>query len=509
MTNVKHNDKIIFSEDENISNFNKLKGPAIIEFYTYDEILLYECKFPINTPIKEIIKDFVAKTTAKFSKNTLNKENLSFFLKDSQLYEKIEAGEKLVEYYLTKIKDTALMIMEAEENITPGGYHSTVRVKSRYLKIYVQNGKRFNHISKNLDKYIIENTYLIGKPIINELKYYIYNKKTKESKIIKCSREDFNKINIKYFSRMSVYCNAKNFIYIYECIDNSNNNYGYNCNFGNSNKFFEINLITHKIDMISLKFPKRILHSMIFIPECYIFIVGGIDTKKVLVYKMRPGNENYEEYPYQLPYPLLEPSLITINNQYLYAFENSSVRFKIVRTNFVFATPFEEINTKALIDINQKFFGLIKFENRNSILFLGGQILNLPLCKTKNCFEFDYNSNQLALSEREFINFDFGEKAFIPMEKNIYMQIAELKIDKLNVLKVILFYTSNSIQEDIDEKDNKNNNINNDEQKKPRYREGGFESIKSNDIKITVDPNIISLVGTSSVDDIGIPLYNN
>ena len=89
------------------------------------------------------------------------------------------------------------------------------------------------------------------------------------------------------------------------------------------------------------------------------------------------------------------------------------------------------------------------------------------------------------------------------------MQIAELKIDKLNVLKVILFYTSNSIQEDIDEKDNKNNNINNDEQKKPRYREGGFESIKSNDIKITVDPNIISLVGTSSVDDIGIPLYNN
>ena len=508
LTDIKSNDNNLLTEDDNISNFNKLKGPAKIEFYTYDEKLLYECKFPINTPVKDIIKDFVAKTTVKFSKNSLNKENLSFFLKNSQLYEKIDVGEKLVEYYLTKIKDTALMIMEAGEKITSEGYHSTVRVKSRYLKIYVQNEKRFNHIAKNIDEYIIENTYLIGKPIINELKYYIYNKRTKESKIIKCSREDFNKINIKYFSRMSVYCNAKNFIYVYECLDNPNTNYGYNGNFENiSNKFFEINLITHKIDMISLKFPKRILHSMIFIPECYIFIVGGKDTKKVLVYKMRPGNENYEEYPYLLPDTLLEPSLITVNNQYLYAFENSSVRFKIVRTNFVFATPFEEINTKTLIDINQKFFGLVKFENRNSILFLGGQILNLPLCKSKNCFEFDYNSNQLTLSEREFINFDFGEKAFIPMEKNIYMQIAELKIDKLYVQKVILFYTATSIQED--EKDNDKNSTNKNEQKKPRYREGGFQSIKSNDIKITVGSNIISLVGTSSVGDIGIPLYDN
>ena len=437
-------------------------------------------------------------------KNSLNKDNLSFFLKNSQLYEKIEIGEKLVEYFLTKIKDTALMIMEAEGKVSYEGRPSTFRVKSRYLKIYVQNEKRFNHIANNLDEYIIENTYLIGKPIINELKYYIYNKRTKESKIIKCTKNDLNKINIKYFSRMSVYCNAKNFIYIYECTDNPNNNHGNNCN-----KFFEINLITHKIDMISLKFPKRILHSMIFIPECYIFIVGGKDTKKVLVYRMKPGNENYEEYPYQLPYPLLEPSLITINNQFLYAFENSSVRFKIVKTNFVFATPFEEIKTKDFIDINQKFFGLVKFENRNSILFLGGQILNFSFCKTKNCFEFNYDLNQLTLSEREFINFDFGEKAFIPMEKNIYMQIVEIKTDKLYIQKVIHFNTSNSIQ-DIDENEKENGDgINNNEQKKPRYREGGFQSIKSNDIKITVASNIISLVGTSSVDDIGIPLYNN
>ena len=477
---------------------------AKIGFYTYDEKLLYECKYSYDTRIQQIIKDFLSKHSLNSSENSLNKENLSFFLKNSQIYEKLEVDKKSILYYLARIKDTTLMIMEANESKSDKSDKSDNSrlkpVKSAYLKIYVQNEKRFNHIPKNIDEYIIENTYLIGKPIINELKYYIYNKRTKESKIIRCTKDDYNKINIKYFSRNSVYCNANNCVYVYECVDNINNNYGFNCNYDNSNKFFEINLITHKIDMISLKFPKRILHSMIFIPECYIFILGGKDTRQVLVYKMRPGNENYEDYPHLLPSPLLEPSLIVINNQFLYAFENSTVRFKIVRTNFVVVSPFEEINTKDYIVINQKFFGLVKFDTKNSILFLGGQILNLPLCKTKKCFEFDYSSNLLTLSKRDFQDFDFGEKTFIPMEKGIYMQIAELKVNNKYIQKVVYFYSE--IPFDNKEKDNS-------VKKGPRYRGGGFESVQSNEVKISVAPNIISLVGENSIPEIGIPLYNN
>ena len=490
--------KKTFKESDSSSKFNKLKYTAKIEFCTHDEKILYQCQYPFNTPIKEIIKDFITKNSLTISNNSLNKENLAFYIKNSQIYEKLELGQKSIEYYLTNLKDTALMIMEAEEKNNSKSLSTTNIIKSRQLKLYVQNEKRFNHISKNINEYIIENTYLIGKPIINELKYYIYNKRTKESKIIKCTKDESKKINIKYFSRMTVYCNAKNNIYIYECVDNSNNNYGINC----KNKFFEINLINHKINIISLKFPKRLLHSMIFIPECYIFIVGGKDTKKVLIYKIRLDNENYEEYPHLLPCQLLEPSLITINNQYLYAFENSSVTFHIVRTNFLLETPFEEINTKDYIIINQKFFGLVKFESKNSILFLGGQILNLPICKTKKCFEFDYNSNQLILSERDFQNFDFAEKTFIPMEKEAYMQIADINDDNKKFQKVILFYSQ--LKEDNFEKEKDNNT-----QKEPRFREGGFESIKSNEIKITVASNIISLIGSNETNDIGIPLYNN
>lgn len=480
---------------ENNETFNCHNLPAEIGFYTYDEKLLYENKYPFNTPIKQIIKDFINKQSLDISKNSLNKENLAFYLKNSQIFEQLEVDTKFILYYLTRIKDTTLMIMEANKTISEdSGPNSIQSIKSTYLKIYVQNEKRFVHITKNIEQYIIDNTYLIGKPIINELKYYIFNKKSKESKIIKCTKDDYNKIKIKYFSRNTVYCNANNCIYVYECFDN---------NYKPCNHFFKINLITHKIDIISLKFPKRILHSMIFIPESYIFIIGGKDTKKVLVYKIKPYNDNYEEYPHLLPSQLLEPSLIIINNQFLYAFENSTVRFKIFKTNFVLVTPFEEINTKDYSVVNQKFFGLVKFENRNTILFLGGQILSLPLCKTKKCFEFEYNSNKLTLSERDFKEFDFAEKTFIPMEKGIYMQIAELKIDENYIQKTVLFYSEIPNDNQEKEKDNTNKGL-------PRFREGGFESVKSNEIKITVAPNIISLVGTnSSIDEIGIPLYNN
>ena len=46
---------------------------------------------------------------------------------------------------------------------------------------------------------------------------------------------------------------------------------------------------------------------------------------------------------------------------------------------------------------------------------------------------------------------------------------------------------------------------------KPKYRESGLKSFNSNDLKINVPENVISLVGTdSSYDDMPIvPLYNN
>ena len=86
---------------------------------------------------------------------------------------------------------------------------------------------------------------------------------------------------------------------------------------------------------------------MIFIPEKYIFIIGGKykkEIKEVLIYKIKEENYSYEKYPHLLPYELLEPSLIMINNKFLYAFENSKEKFKVVKCNVTEISPFEDIN---------------------------------------------------------------------------------------------------------------------------------------------------------------------
>ena len=478
---------------------NTDKGIAKVGFYTYDEKLLYEYQCQLNTSIKDVINNFVSNNSYILIQNSLNYNNLSFYIKSSQIFQEIDSDNRLVLSLLTNYQVSTVVLMQ--KNLDKSNKNSKDFQSSRYLKIYVQNEKRFNHLSDNMDEYIIKNTNFIGKPIINELKYFIFNKNTQETKIVKLTKEDRNKTKIKYFSRMSVYCNAKNYIYIYEGIadfQNSNNS------FKNNSLFLNIDLINHKVNIISRNFPDRVLHSMIFVPESYIFIVGGKDTRKVLVYIMNKDNDKYEEYTHLLPYELLEPSLIILNNEYLYAFENSSFRFHIIRTNINLVKPFEEIKINS-ININQKFFGLIKIEESKSILFLGGQFLSLHGYDNKKCFEFNYEKNNLYLTDKEVPSFDFDEKTFIPMKKNEYMQIVETKSESENKYKQkVVLYKS------FLENESQSVEVSNNFQGQARFKAGGFQSIDSGQkIQISVDKNIISLTATTSFGEIAVPLYNN
>ena len=90
--------------------------------------------------------------------------------------------------------------------------------------------------------------------------------------------------------------------------------------------------------------------------------------------------------------------------------------------------------------MNQKFFGVVK--NKNSILFLGGQMLNMSSdnkSEGKYCFEFHYDTNKIVRSKREFSQSDFIEKTFIPIGDELYIQFAEYKKDNKNELKMVQY----------------------------------------------------------------------
>ena len=178
---------------------------------------------------------------------------------------------------------------------------------------------------------------------------------------------------------------------------------------------------------------------MIFIPKYYIFIIGGKNAKEVIKYNIKIDNQNYKQYPGLLPYELIEPSLIFINNKYLYAFENSSIEFHILRADLVYISPFEDIKLtiSKYIPMNQKFFGVVK--SNNTVLFLGGQMINSDKEFINNCYEYDYNNDNLIRSKREFKSFCFIEKTFIPVDNGLYMLIAEFKNLNKYEPKVIFF----------------------------------------------------------------------
>jgi hypothetical protein len=260
--------------------------------------------------------------------------------------------------------------------------------------------------------------------------------------VVRILEEEMTNIKINFFSHISAYCNANNNLFIYEGKNISNNPFTSklvkksSIDF-NNNKFIRINLINEEIKIISIKFPRRILHSMIFIPECYIFIVGGKNVKETLIYIIEENNENYEKYPHPLPYEILEPSLIYINNKYLYVFENSTIDFHILRIDLINVKPFEEVKINNYkYDMNQKFFGVAKYGN--SIIFLGGQMINLFNNPSNKCFNFNYEKETVERCNKEFKPFEFLEKIFIPIKEGIYFQLVEYKEDNKYIPKKVV-----------------------------------------------------------------------
>jgi len=508
LNEVKIND--IYSSLEFQNDF----GMAKINFCTFKGGLIYGNKYLLNTTIKELISDFFSKVPEKDLFKYLNKgkffnkNDISFYIKED-IYEKINIDDKTIsDYLVNKIKDTALILMEMEK-LSCSNTNDTIKNYIKKFNIYLKYKRTYKHLSSNMEEYIINNTIFIGKPIINGLGYYIYKKNTSQLKVVNIE-ESMKKIKINYFSSISAYCNANNYLYIYEGTNMMNNTFTSkftrksSCNF-NNNKFIRINLINEEIQIVSIKFPRRILHSMIFIPEKYIFIIGGKykkEIKDVLIYKIKKDNYSYEKYPHLLPYELLEPSLIMINNKFLYAFENSKEIFKVVKCNISNISPFEDIKLKNEQIIGQKFFGVIPKISKNRILFLGGQFLDSSNNMSLKNYEFDYNTNELILTNIDYKKFEFIEKTFIPLDKNNYMQITEFKINNEYIPKIIIFGDKNkSIKSDEEEEKKKS---------KGKFFEEGFDSVESKNIKVFIsnksiqspDSNSNSIVPSSSNDEL-------
>ena len=349
-------------------------------------------------------------------------------------------------------------------------------------------------ISDNLIEDYSKLNNLIASPIFDNPDYFaiiVFNTLNNEIKLFYREESDpeFNLMN--KFNSFTAYCNAKGFLYISggeneetNFFDNNNNNNtsgnNNNCN-TELNDFFSIDLNsliytnnadnTNNIDrndlisndnpttnnnMFNIKqlpnlLEPRTWHSMLFVPDKYIFIVGG-STKSVEIYDIE---KNIIIKDSSLNDLRNECSLCMVNNIYLYAFcgfylhqtfnctvERCNLRKRERKWDFV------KFNQKENLGFIPSFFAVSYYKN-NNIILIGGdsieEINNSYIIKIGND-ENDYDEiNEFNLGNKKFGV--FRDKFFTPINNNYSVNIPLIYGEHVQLLML------NMNNGDIEQKD--------------------------------------------------------
>jgi hypothetical protein len=187
------------------------------------------------------------------------------------------------------------------------------------LPIFVTN--KGLSIPSNIKKSYQEMSPIIGIPIFEHpehIELSLYYTKTKNLETFYFKKNEYK--SLMKFNFFSSYCNANGMLYI----SGGENVHPSDINEETEeyNDFVLIDMNTVYDDTLKVKklpnlLVKRTWHSMIFVPNQYIFIVGGESTKMVEFYDL-DKNEIYLDS--ELKSKRCEPTLCLVNNIYLYAF---------------------------------------------------------------------------------------------------------------------------------------------------------------------------------------------
>ena len=281
------------------------------------------------------------------------------------------------------------------------------------------------HIANDIRNYISKNTYLIGcltfdKP--NTFGLFLFNKTNNSTLSFEYSTNIY--LQMKTVNQFSAYCNALNKLYISggEILNNQATD-SFIC--------VDLNELEQNIfvpsQLCSLK-KRRYWHSMIFIPENYIFIIGGPNEVDVELYDI---NKNIIEIDSQLNTERCEPSLILVNNKFLYAifgfhlyesFINTIERCNIHKRRREWENVEYKLgNTPNLV---RGFFG---------VTYVGNNILLVSDKENQNDLKPNYilipgKGNIDTINEEGILNSRssrlFAEKFFIPFSENESMNLA-------------------------------------------------------------------------------------
>ena len=367
----------------------------VIDFnFKYNDKTFFHKSYKVNTSFSTILEEFKYFINLEYT-NHNKKKNQEFILNQLKYFDK-EHNEINQE---SKLENLLSAPNEQELNI--------------YIEVL-----GLLKLPEYFDKYIYENIKFLGVPFKSSeftLFKYIINDNKFQNVIL-------NGELVNNFSLTSSYCNGINELFIY--------NGGINQELlGN---FWKINLNNDEIEKIepNIKLKDLVFESLIYIPTQYIFIIGG-NYNNNSKYNEDIIYYDLEEKKFfthsKINKKLIEPSLITVNNQYLYAMTHYNNTI-IMRVNLRNEPIWEEMNAKIHTNyqFDQEFFGLCKINE--GIIFIGGKSKNQYL------FEYNYKLNEIFESKYKYKMYDFIEKTFIPINFQTYILIPRIETMEITIV---------------------------------------------------------------------------
>ena len=451
------------NENEIEDELNDYNLPIITVKYYFDNDIIYQKTFSKNATFGDCVKDFEKSLENNENEEDISKINYSF------KNENIDPNKKIIDVVETE-KNTVLLEIEIGlqiQNLNTSNYKKSLEKLNNNLpssnnnlnqNLLLKNDNiQFNNNNNNNNN--IKN---ILSPTINPFKIINYSPKESKINLYNFDPKIINEYKLNDFNQSSACVNSPNNLYL---------SGGINSNKVPIKNFWIIDNNKLNVNLKELPLPKS-NHSMIYIPNNYIFFVGG-NNKFTFYYNIK--NNTFSKWA-DLNEIQLRPALyFDEETNELFCMSNYKDNFFIEKTNLTNFPEWEKIdvNIKDKPTFRNNF--IIKKINQDKYLLIGN-----------NNYIYDNELKEI----REYNNSSPNKVGMQFLDKNLYKlnNYLDVSIPKnFNDEKEIIIVNKKGDVKKVDFEQIENENI-----KKENL------SFKTNDRKINGNINI--KIKTQKVD---------
>jgi hypothetical protein len=339
--------------------------------------------------------------------------NLRLHIQDKRIRNQEVSGTTLVEEILSEVKlkyatDEIYIKLDSSNEID-----LRMKTKEEVYKLSKDKENLDLHIRTNDIDYITDWTEeynrikYVGKLFTNPLQIAIFDKINQKIYTHVLKNDVIENFSMNDLTEGSASCNGQDNLYI---------------SGENSRNMWVISLSDCEVSMHPTLLSDRTFHSMIYIPDKYVFIVGGEGNKQVDYFNTQTGVVTHHS---TMNEQKIEPALAFVDEGVLWAFSNDINQFE--RNRIYTSSQWEKINIRTDITFDKKFYA-VSHHAANELILLGGY------SDSEDSYIFNYSDNTLTKTTINNKNIYFGsEKYFLPIG-DINVLFGQITSEELKIL---------------------------------------------------------------------------